>query len=476
MPPEVATVLFAIGVAGLFWLDRDSSVRTSKALWLSIIWLAQIGSRNLSVWLDIDAPVTIAGQLPAGSLFDQLLGTTLMVVGAVVLYRRRRVLRGLLKASWPVVLYFSFALVSELWSDYPAFGLKRWTRAVAELIMVLVVVTDPQPIAAVRRLFTRIGFVLLPASILLINYYPDLGQDVDAGSNLGVTTNKNILGDLVYLVTLATLWQILSLVSDRTERNRTRRLLAHCAMLACGIELLFLAQCATAVACVILGGALMLCTSLPVIKHRPAAVHVLVLTLLLVGGSIKFLGGSAAITGALGREPNLTGRDRIWDILIPIVPNPIGGAGFESFWVGSRILAVYKMIGGPHPTNEAHNGYIEVYLNLGWIGLSLIALIFVQGYIRAVSVFRRNSALGALLVAYVVTAVFYNYSEAGFRMLNMEWFCLLLSVVAASRVSSLVKGQAVSTLKDSLERKPFDAPSLAWWGSSELQAGLTNPE
>ncbi len=42
------------------------------------------------------------------------------------------------------------------------------------------------------------------------------------------------------------------------------------------------------------------------------------------------------------------------------------------------------MIGGLSMTNEAHNGYIEVYLNLGWLGLGLIALILGQGYRRAV--------------------------------------------------------------------------------------------
>ena len=44
-------------------------------------------------------------------------------------------------------------------------------------------------------------------------------------------------------------------------------------------------------------------------------------------------------------------------------------------------------------TNESHNGYIEVYLNLGWLGLGLIALILGQGYRRTVSAFRRDSAL-----------------------------------------------------------------------------------
>lgn len=88
-------------------------------------------------------------------------------------------------------------------------------------------------------------------------------------------------------------------------------------------------------------------------------------------------------------------------------------------------------------TNEAHNGYIEVYLNLGWVGVGLIALILVHGYLKAVSAFRHNRGIGALLVAYVASVAAYNIGEAGFRMLNPALFFLFLSVVAASRTISL---------------------------------------
>ena len=97
------------------------------------------------------------------------------------------------------------------------------------------------------------------------------------------------------------------------------------------------------------------------------------------------------------------------------------------------------MVGGLDPTNEAHNGYIEVYLNLGLLGLGSIALLLGQGYLKAVSAFRRDPALGGLLVAYFITEVTYNITEAGFRMLHLEWFFLLLSIMAASRVISLAE-------------------------------------
>ncbi|MGC1415928.1 MAG: hypothetical protein WA817_11630, partial [Candidatus Acidiferrum sp.] len=135
-----------------------------------------------------------------------------------------------LKGNWPIVLYFCFALFSLLWSDFPAWGFKRWVRSLGDLIMVLIVATEVQPAAAFKRLFSRVGFVLLPASILLIKYYPALGQDFDEyglREYTGVTTSKNFLGDLAFLVGLGALWQIFSLLRDKEAANRRRRLLAY---------------------------------------------------------------------------------------------------------------------------------------------------------------------------------------------------------------------------------------------------------
>ena len=440
MTPQIATVLCAIGIAGLFWLDRDESIRTSKALWLPIIWLSLSGSRSVSAWLGMGTPLEIPGQPPPVSLLDQLVAATLMLLGAIVLIRRGGDVTRALKANWPILLYFSFCLFSLLWSDFPAWGFKRWVRALGDLIMVLIVATDAQPILALRRLLSRVAFVLLPASELLIRYYPELGQNFDAfglRSFNGVASNKNILGNLVFVLALGALWRVLTLFREGEQLSRTRHLLAQFAVIALSIHLLITSHCATASACLYLGVGLMLATSLPRIRHRPAAVHALVLVLFLVGGLTELLGGRAAITEALGRKPDLTGRTEIWRIVIPLAPNPIGGAGFETFWVGPRVAKVSALVGGLEMTNESHNGYVEVYLNLGWLGLGCIALIFLQGYLKAVSTFRRDSALGALLLAYVVTAMAFNISEAGFRMLCVEWFFLLLSIVTSNAATGV---------------------------------------
>ena len=70
---------------------------------------------------------------------------------------------------------------------------------------------------------------------------------------------------------------------------------------------------------------------------------------------------------ALGRNSTLTGRTEIWKLVLGMANNPIFGAGYESFWLGERLQKLWHYYW--FPINEAHNGYIEIYLNLGWIGV-----------------------------------------------------------------------------------------------------------
>ena len=56
MNPSLASVICACGTAGLFYLGRDNTIRTSKALWLPVIWIWIVGSRPVSAWLGVSPP------------------------------------------------------------------------------------------------------------------------------------------------------------------------------------------------------------------------------------------------------------------------------------------------------------------------------------------------------------------------------------------------------------------------------------
>jgi O-antigen ligase len=440
MNPSLATLICACGIAGLFYLDRDNSLRTSKALWLPVIWIWIVGSRSVSSWLGV-SPTGGNLQLD-GSPVDAAVFGVLSAVAIGVLIRRRSRTRALLAANWPILIYFFYCLISVAWSYHPDVAFKRWIKAIGDLAMVLVIVTESQLSDALCRLFSRVGFLFFPTSVLLIKYYADLGREYDpfgGEHNAGVSTGKNMLGIMLLVISLGTLWRVITLMRARGQPNRGRHLLAQGVLLAFGIVLLEMADSATSIACFILGGGLILATGLRAIRSRPARVHVLCLAIVLTGGLGMLFGGESVATSALGRNSNLTGRTDIWAAVIPAAPNSIVGAGFESFWISPNVLKFQRsMVGYWHPEylNEAHNGYIEVYLELGWVGVALISLILISGYRRAIAAFRLNASIGGLMLAYIMAAAVYSISEAGFRMLDPIWIFLLLAAVASGGIAS----------------------------------------
>lgn len=440
MNPSIANFICILGVAGLFYLDRDKTVHTSKALWLPVSWLAISASRPVSMWLGA-GPTGSNTQLD-GSPVDAAFFGALLAAAIAVLIHRGRSTRILLTANWPVLAYFLFCLISASWSVHQEVAFKRWIKAIGDLAMAFVVATDAQPVAAFRRLISRVGFLLLPTSVLFIRYYGDLGHAYSPDGmqvNTGVTTDKNILGVTVLVISLGTLWRVLTLLADKAQPNRRRHLTAHITLFLFGIALLKLANSATSLACFILGAGIIIATRMRTMRRSPARVHLLCLAIILTGGMLMLFGGGGGVVHALGRKSNLTGRTDIWAAVIPAVPNAIIGAGFESFWISPSVLQFQRALlleGWWHPEvlNEAHNGYIEVYLNLGWVGVVLISLVLISGYRRAVEAFRLNPSIGGLMLAYIIATAVYSITEAGFRMMDPIWIFLLLAIVSSNGV------------------------------------------
>ncbi len=442
MSTNLALLIFSIGIAGLFFLNRDNSVRTSKALWLPVIWLWIIGSRPVSMWFGMGA--TSGNSLDAtldGSPMDAAVFGTLLAIGVIVLFFRKKKTSAYLAASGTVFLYFFYCLLSVTWSPFPEPSLKRWTKAVGDLVMVLVILTDGQPIAALRRVYTRVGFILFPFSIMLIRY-SDVGRSFnDDGSpeNVGTTLNKNTLGLIVFVISLGVLWNVRSLIIHKDEPHRGRRLVAQCTLLAFGIALFQMAHSATSVLCFVLGAGLMFATSLDFIRNHPGRVQALSLGVVLFGGLALLFGGGSAVSQSLGRGGGLSGRTDIWACSIAAAGNPVIGSGFESFWNANAIKVNHclQRLGflDLSNLNSAHNGYLQIYLDLGLVGVCLLAVILISGYRHTGNAFQYNPEFGGLMLACIATATFYSVTEAGFRILTPTWIFLLVGTVGSAGVT-----------------------------------------
>jgi O-antigen ligase len=185
----------------------------------------------------------------------------------------------------------------------------------------------------------------------------------------------------------------------------------------------------------------MLATHLRSIKYRPKRVGLLGLAVFALGGLAIVLGGAGYVANVLGRDSSFSGRTIIWAALIPTVSNPLFGTGFDSFWDSPNVLLFQRTLESmrwyhPERLNEAHNGYLDVYLNLGWVGLCIILGILTTGYLRACKAFRHDRELGSLMLVYIVTGMIYSITEAGFRTMSASWMFILFAVVSASGINA----------------------------------------
>src|SRR5882724_10394685 len=304
MSPQIAAIVFVIGILGLFALDRDRKARTSKALWIPVAWLSIVGSRAISNWLQIGPAVESPDQYLDGSPIDRLVFTGLLAVALIVLVARERRVLAILRANGPLLVYFFYCALSVLWSDFPGVAFKRWIKALGDLVMVLVVLTDPDRSAAARRLVARVGFLLMPLSILLIRYYGDLGRAYDKSDGsvqyTGVTTGKNLLGSICLIWGVGAVWRFVQAFRSRERSGRAGPLVAYGALLAMVLWLFWIANAMTSLSCFLMASVLLLTTSFRAPSRRLSVVHLLVATVVSVSFAVLFLDAGGGFLQTMG--------------------------------------------------------------------------------------------------------------------------------------------------------------------------------
>jgi exopolysaccharide production protein ExoQ len=431
MSPTIAIVVYALGILGLFWLDKDPDEHTSSALWIPVIWFLIAGSRPVTLWLGVSPSSDSPDQYIDGSPLDRMIFIGLMAIGILVLLRRGQKVSTIIRRN-PVLLFFLFyCALSLIWSEYTFVAFKRWIKTIGDIVMVLVVLTDPDCKAAMKRLLARCGFILLPASILLIKFFGDLGRDYrpDFGNwavtYTGVNTSKSGLGMISMIFGIGAVWRLITLLQEKGTPGRVRHCVAQFILLATALWLFSKADSMTSLLCFLMASTVILVTSLRSFLGKRAIIHIMVV--FMISFSLFALFGAPSLLQTVGRNPTLTGRTEIWDVVLNMDTNPILGTGFESFWLGKRLQKVWDLYWW-HP-NEAHNGYIETYLNLGLLGLVILAVLILSGYRTALDALGQEPSIGRLRLAFFVVALIYNCTESAFRIMNPIWFVFLIAII-----------------------------------------------
>jgi O-antigen ligase len=343
--------------------------------------------------------------------------------------------RLLYRNSW-IVLYLLYCLASVTWTDDPGILLKRWLKDLGFPIMALVILTEQRPYEALGVVLRRLAFVMLPLSIVFIKYYPDLGRwyrPLDGAETFtGVGRQKNDLGLICLMIGIYMAWELLLRHKEAYPTFLRQHITLSVILVSMLAWLQYMSNSQTSLVCLVVGIMVLLLGRPRAMARKPDAVFAAlfcgVVGIWLLDQAVDLKDFAFSL---LGRRPNLTDRTDIWQILTKFNTDPVVGVGFWSFWTGARQEEAWKLIG--EKINQAHNGYLEQYLNLGYIGVAFIVIIMLSALLKIRRHLRIDPAGGMLRLSFMVVAILYNYTEAAFHGLNNMWMLLLLACLEIPR-------------------------------------------
>ena len=171
MPPFLALILWFVLLVALFWWDPGKESGVSAALWVPLIWMFIMGSRLPSQWLGVQVGSQVQA-MEEGNPIDRTIFFGLMLAALGILMSRSFKWDTFFARNLALTAFLLFALISVVWSDFPLVALKRWFRDLGVYFAVLVVLSDPRPLDALRTVLRRLAYLLIPLSIVLDKYFP----------------------------------------------------------------------------------------------------------------------------------------------------------------------------------------------------------------------------------------------------------------------------------------------------------------
>jgi len=443
MPPELALFFCTVFVLFLLRLERKHAPEVSRTLWIPTIWMLYIASKPLGVWFQ-SGGVTAE----SGSPLDRVFLVALLSLGLFILTWRKFSWSYAIKEYTWLMLLIGYMLTSILWSDIPFISFKRWIRELVAVVMVFVVITESNPRQAMQSLFTRTIYILIPFSLLLIKYFPEYGRKYGIWEGtlmwVGVTLQKNSLGRLCLISTFFLVWTLIRRWQGRDIPVVWYQNYADVFVLVLSLWLLKGAPdadtySATAIVALAVGFAAFV--GLLWMKKRRFNLRAIPFVAMLMLGVAfgivtPMVGGSnvASLTSSLGRDATLTGRTGIWAGLLPVIERqPILGYGFGSFWTTKRTQI--------HEITEAHNGYIDVLLEIGYVGLFLLTMFLLTSCRRAQRELVHDFDWASLLLCFLIMAVIHNISETSINSFTSHLTAVLLFLAVSFSTDSSYTGQ-----------------------------------
>lgn len=360
----------------------------------------------------------------------------LCVVAIGVLVARRDELSFVRLVPLTLLAFVTWAFASVFWSTDPASSFWRWTAmaAVALLAVTIGHVRDTlqtvRALGDVLRAALGLSLVLEILSGIIFDIpfrFLGIRGDIAAfGPIQGIFGTRNMLGfvAVVALITFA--------VEMRTHSVRPG-VAVFSLSLAAGLALLS-ASPTVLVLLVVVGVATAVLT---LVRRAPAArrtgVQWVVAAVVAVASLVLYL-QRTRIIDLLGAKDDLATRSNLWAVARYFAARqPVQGWGWFGSWdvTDQPFVSINQLLSQRHTT--ALNAYVDVHLQLGWVGVLLFCVLGGLALVRAwLDASQRRSVVYAwtplMVIALAVTSVFESVALFG-----LGWMLLVLCAVRAGQ-------------------------------------------
>jgi exopolysaccharide production protein ExoQ len=406
----------------------------SHALWVPFVFLLFSGTRNLRLLVPVGDPAA-AQDFTEGAPLERSFLLLLMAAAALIVARRRVAWMNLLGRNAALLLLFALMAASILWSGLPWVSLKRFVKAVGLLGVLAVLLTDRDPYQALKFLLRRFCWFVLPLSLVFIFLIPELGvgHAYDGSiARVGACFSKNNLGQAAAIGVLIAVFG----VCDREKREGW---FWNVALLALSAVTLLVSHSATSLLVALYGMGVLALVTLSAYASIGYTGTLIALILVVAAASVKLVEELVLrqpmlplLIEALGRDATLTGRTDLWrDVLLLANRHPVIGHGFGSFWVGDigaggALWRDYVWL-----PNQAHCGYLDVYAELGWLGLACLGAALAVGLFQALAMLRTHYDYARARLVLIAAVCAINVTESSFcRAIHLLWFLALAALAS----------------------------------------------
>jgi exopolysaccharide production protein ExoQ len=319
----------------------------------------------------------------------------------LVLLPQIRGVASLARRNLPSMLFLALVLLSTTWSIHPDITIRRGTGYLLTIALATYLVVRFDAIDRMRVLSASFA-VSAVGSLIFVALFPNLGimhvADL-AGAWRGVFPHKNVLGPVMALAMFVELYVIVA----ATERSKWRF-----ALLALYAALVVLSHSATALLLATgysAGAGLYLLWK----RHRRAAALVVINgSIILVMGLIVVSSDPTLALSAIGKDPTLTGRTTLWEVVVAFIrEKPVFGWGYRAMWVlDDPTTQLADRLTGGWGVTSSHNAFLEILLELGVAGMSVMLAILGSGLWRGLRCCRAGIApLGWFSLVYFGGAI-----------------------------------------------------------------------